>query len=163
MQTKTVIVHVFRFWRMKLHDAFVLIPKQVFNMAHFAPCWTAIWEADGNVIPSAAVATNDTSYLPNRHGYAEHSIESVRSIASRTPLPYAMRFKKLSGHMFHGAYSGISNFRSLINWIKALRSSAVVSLAFRCFFIETSQRRTAMSYCVSVISPCSLMIFRPAA
>jgi hypothetical protein len=38
-------------WRMKLNDAIIEIPKEIFDETHFFPCWNAIPCCDRNMFP----------------------------------------------------------------------------------------------------------------
>lgn len=46
MQTIRMAIDVFRFWRMKLNDAFFCLPEEILDKTHFNPIRTTIGAAD---------------------------------------------------------------------------------------------------------------------
>lgn len=51
MQTIPAIRNVIDFRRMKLHHAFVVLPKQFLNLVHFLPGRASVWKRNRDVLP----------------------------------------------------------------------------------------------------------------
>lgn len=103
MQAIATIVYILRTRRMQLHHAFLLIPKQIFDEAHFIPVWRTPWRRHRDMLPSRTDEADDLELTATRPLHVEETGRTRSRCGGKSAVADAPRlefFCNLAPHAF---------------------------------------------------------------